>query len=295
MSQWFEALLRWTHVLVGVLWLGQFHAFALLGAHPAAFGGAGSTPRLVAAARPRAASWLRWGAAYTWASGLLLTACVYYATLDNLVRREVRFAFRYGLTTEFTLATNEPVVSHDAGVAISLALLVLGFLAYEVVWKALGRSERAAAAVSLALLALALFFLGRVLTGRALFLHAGALLGTIMAANVWVRIGPALGRMQKAASGPAPGRDAAAEAQAALRSRHNAYLSAPVLFAMISNHYPALYDREDGWAILVGVVLAGWGMAWWLYDRPGRAATGSEGSPGPLGAPGSARPAGGKV
>lgn len=290
MSPWLDALLRWTHVLAGVLWLGQLQLMTALGVRV----GSASATKALAEAGPRAASWLRWAAAYTWASGLLLTASIYYATLDNLVRREVRFAFKYGLTTEFTLATNEPVVSQEAGVAISLALLALGLLAYEAVWKLLGRSERAAAGVSLALLALALSFLGRVFTGRALFLHAGALLGTIMAANVWLRIAPALRRMREAPPAPAPGRDAAA-AQLALRSKHNAYLSAPVLFAMLSNHYPAIYDRDDGWAILVGVVVAGWAMAWWLYDRRGRAAPRSEGAPGSVTPPGAARPADGNV
>lgn len=267
MSPWLDALLRWMHVLAGVLWLGQlwFASFveARAGAHVTGPGAAES--------RARAVHWLRWGAAYTWVSGLLLMGVVYYSTLDNLVRREVRFAFKYGLTTEFMLATNEPVVTHGTGVWISLASLAAAVVVYEAVWKIVRRHERTGAALSLALLGAGLFALGRVFTGRAVFLHAGAILATIMAANVWGRIWPSQRRALRAGDALASGADASS-AVARQRTRHNAYLSVPVLFAMISNHYPTLYDREDGWAILLGVVLAAWVAVWALQERSGRAA-----------------------
>ena len=72
------------------------------------------------------------------------------------------------------------------------------------------------------------------------------------------------------------------------RARHNAYLSVPVLFAMVSNHYPAITDREGGWAIVLGVVLAGWAITWWLQERPARAAQASSSAGMPADA---ARPA----
>ena len=279
MSPWFEALLRWTHVVAGLLWVGQAYFLTFVEAQVARAGNVDASRTLPGETRLRALNWARWGAVYTWISGLLLVGAVYYSTLDQLVRREIRFTFKYGLTTEFTLATNEPVVSQATGVLISLALIGAAFLVYEALWKLLRRFERVAAAASLAVFAVALFLLGRVFTGRAVFIHAGAILGTIMAMNVWTRIWPAQKKAVQVARGLAPTLETSVSALAAQRSKHNAYLSVPVLFAMISNHYPAIYDQRHGWAIMVAVVLVGWAIAWWLYGRSSRAAPARYGAP----------------
>jgi uncharacterized membrane protein len=114
----------------------------------------------------RALALLRLGATSTWITGVLLTVLVYY-TLDQLVRREVRLETRYGLTVDFTLATNEPVIGHVAGMMISLAVIASSFLAYKAVWKALGTRAWIAAAGCYVLFVLTLYLLSRVFTGRA--------------------------------------------------------------------------------------------------------------------------------
>jgi uncharacterized membrane protein len=97
-----------------------------------------------------------------------------------------------------------------------------------------------------------------VLSGRAAFIHVGAMFGTIMTANVWFRILPAQRKMIAAAAAGAKF-DPALGAQAKLRSKHNTFMAVPVVFLMISNHFPvATYGNKYGWEILTALVLIGW-------------------------------------
>jgi uncharacterized membrane protein len=100
-----------------------------------------------------------------------------------------------------------------------------------------------------------------VFSGRAAYIHVGAMFGTIMALNVWERILPAQRRMIAAAAAGATF-DASLGAQAKLRSRHNTFLAVPVVFIMLSNHFPvATYGNTYSWEVLVGLVVAGWAAA----------------------------------
>src|SRR5467141_1031612 len=95
-----------------------------------------------------------------------------------------------------------------------------------------------------------------VFSGRAAYIHVGAIFGTIMTLNVWMRILPAQRRMVAAA---AENFDASLGAQAKLRSKHNTFLAVPVVFLMLSNHYPvATYGNRYGWEIMMALVVAGW-------------------------------------
>jgi len=96
---------------------------------------------------------------------------------------------------------------------------------------------------------------------RAGYLHVGAVLGTIMAANVWMRILPGQRRFLAAlAEGREP--DKRLTDRAKFRSKHNTYLVIPVVMMMISNHYPvALYGRADNWIVLSVLTLVGWAVA----------------------------------
>jgi uncharacterized membrane protein len=103
-----------------------------------------------------------------------------------------------------------------------------------------------------ALLVALVLALSRLLDGRAVFIQVGMMLGTIMMSNVWMRIWPAQRKVIQAAAGLTPAPDAGLVAQAALRSKHNTYLSAALIFTMVSNHYPALYGSAQAWIILCG-------------------------------------------
>lgn len=260
--EWLNLVVRWIHVFAGILWIGQTYFFTWLDGRFAAEEEAGATaksppqvwmvhsggfyvvekqkgPELL----PRTLHWFRWEAALTWVSGMVLLVIVYYMG---------------GALVDTSVAD----LSVGAGAGIGLGLMVVGWFAYDLLWQSpLGRAEGVAAAVCFLLLVGVTYGLTRVLSGRAAYIHVGALLGTLMAANVWLRILPAQRRMLAAArAGKEP--DASQGAQAKLRSKHNTYMVVPVVFIMVSNHFPAAtYGHKYNWVILAVLVLAGWAAA----------------------------------
>ena len=105
------------------------------------------------------------------------------------------------------------------------------------------------------------------MSGRAMYIHVGGLLGTIMAANVWMRIWPAQRKIIAGVKGTAPAPDASVVALAGLRSKHNTYMSMPLMFMMVSNHFPTLYGSDLNWVILMVLVAVGWGVTKLLYQK----------------------------
>jgi len=100
-----------------------------------------------------------------------------------------------------------------------------------------------------------------VFSGRAAYIHLGAIFGTIMTTNVWLRILPAQRRMIAAAASGTQF-DTSLGAQAKLRSKHNTFIAVPVVFLMLSNHYPvASYGNHYAWPVLMVLVVLGWGAA----------------------------------
>jgi uncharacterized membrane protein len=153
-----------------------------------------------------------------------------------------------------------------AGVGISLALILVVFFVYDALWKAMATKEQTGVAVSFVLLAVLVWALSRIFAGRAVYIHVGMLFGTIMAMNVWMRIWPAQRKIIAAIKGgTAP--DPALASMAGLRSKHNTYMSVPLILTMVSNHYSTVYGSEGGWVILILLVAAGWGLAKWLYTK----------------------------
>jgi uncharacterized membrane protein len=238
-------VLRWLHIAAGVLWVACLIAFSVVSARDVK--NRARQRKVPPEPMRRAPPLMRWGAASTWLTGMVLTVLRYYA-LDQLVRHEVRLETRYGLTVDFTRATDEPVIGRAAGVVISLAVIALSAVACEAVWRALRTRARTAAATSYLLFVVTLYVLSRFFTGRAVFMHAGALLGTAMAMNVWMGGGLARSDIVR-------------------RSRHNAYMAVPAVLAMIATHDAAIYDREDAWAVMAIVVAVSWAATAWLYGR----------------------------
>ncbi|MGI9105137.1 MAG: urate hydroxylase PuuD [Pyrinomonadaceae bacterium] len=256
LSEWLNLFARWFHVFAGILWIGTTYYFTWLDARLSEAEratAAGDKPQVwmvhsggfyVVEKQKQPGTeelhWFRWEAALTWLSGMVLLVVVYYLG-GALVDPDVRD------------------ISIPAAVAFSLGLLVIGWIVYDLlIMSPLSKNEIAFAAVAYALLVGVAYLLTQVLSGRAAYIHMGALLGTLMTANVWMRILPAQRRMIAATrAGQTP--DAALAAQAKLRSKQNTYMVVPTVFTMISSHFPtATYGSRYNWLILSILILVGW-------------------------------------
>jgi uncharacterized membrane protein len=248
-----EVLFRWIHVLAGVVWIGHLYFFNFVNAP---FQGKldGPTKKVVnPELLPRALWWFRWGAAWTWATGVLLLLLVYYHG-------------RYALeaTADFT-----------AGSWAMLAVTFLAPFAYDALYKSpLAGNVRAAFVVAYALVALAVFLYSGVagFSYRGVLIHTGAMFGTIMAWNVWYRIWPAQQKIIRAIKeGNAP--DADLVKLAGLRSRHNTYMSVPLLYTMVAQHTTFFAGGNWGigegtWPVVfLAIIGLGWHVVFQLYKR----------------------------
>ena len=246
MNEWLNVIFRWTHLAAGVMWIGHLWFFNFVNSQLAKTYDPDSRKKVLPELMPRALYWFRWGAAYTWVTGILLLFLVYWFG-GVMVNPEQRMG------------------PHAAG-GIGLLLIIVAFFVYDVLWKSL-KNETAGAVISFVLTAVFAYVLTRFMSGRAMYIHTGGLFGTIMAANVWMRIGPGQRKIIAGVKGTAPAPDASVVATAGLRSKHNTYMSVPLMFAMVSNHFPTLYGSDLNWVILMVLVAVGWGVTKLLYQK----------------------------
>jgi uncharacterized membrane protein len=192
---------------------------------------------------PELVHWFRWEALLTWLSGFLLLGMIYYSS-SGLIDSDV---------------ANIP---QWAGVLIGLGFIAAGWHIYDLALRSpLGQSENGFAIFSLVVTALMAWGLLHLLSGRAAYIHVGAVYATVMTANVWFRILPAQKKLIAAAAAGKPF-DSKLSAQAKLRSKHNTFMAVPVVFLMISNHFPVgTYGNRYGWEIMVILIVLGWGAA----------------------------------
>src|SRR5258705_14010230 len=152
-------------------------------------------------------------------------------------------------------------ITPRAAVAVGIGVLIASWIVYDLLWiSPLSRgSGRAAMVMSWIMLFAVAYGLTQVLGGRAAFIHTGAMVGTIMVANVWMRIVPAQRDLIAAAeAGRTP--DETLSRRAKQRSTHNSYVTFPVIFTMLSNHYPATYGHPLNWLILWLLIAVGVGV-----------------------------------
>jgi len=260
LSEWLNLVFRWIHVFAGIMWVGTTYYFTWLDARlteeEKAVANTDVTAqvwmvhsggfyvverRKVPDLASRTLHWFKWEAGTTWLSGFALLVVVYYIGGGALVDVDVRD------------------ISVAAAVGIGIGVIVAAWVIYDLLMLSpLGRNEVAFAVVAYLLICGLSFGLTRVFSARAAYIHVGAAFGTIMAANVWQRILPAQRKMIAALKeGRKP--DERLSAQAKLRSKQNTFLAVPVVFIMISNHFPGVtYGESYNWIILSALVLVGW-------------------------------------
>jgi len=252
---------RWVHVIAGIMWIGNSLLFNWLdrnlrpsarGApelygdiwllHSGAFYFVEKTS-LAGQPMPRPLHWFKWQAYTTWLSGAALLLVVYYLGGRALLTDPSKVPLAPGVV-----------------MTVGLGSIVVGWLVYDMVWTFVGRrSTTAAAALSLAALVAMVISLTSILSGRAAFLHVGALLATIMAANVAMTIVPSQ-RQLVASVGQGRGVDESISARAKRVSIHNNYFTFPVIALMVSSHFPAVYGHRWNWLLLLVIVASGAGV-----------------------------------
>ncbi len=268
LGEWLNVGFRWLHVVAGAAWIGTSFYFnflnnALRPPEPArdrvggelwAVHGGGfyhvEKFTVAPAELPAKLHWFKWEAYFTWISGFSLLFVVYYLGSPGvLVDPQVADIGRWTAT------------------AIGLGFLLAGWWVYDALCKS-PLIDRAVtfSVVTFGLVAASAFGLSQVLSGRAAYIHVGAMLGTLMAANVFAVIIPSQ-REMVAAMGEGREPDGALGKQAGRRSLHNNYMTLPVLFIMVSNHFPSTFGAEFDWAILTAIVLAGAGIRHWFNLR----------------------------
>jgi uncharacterized membrane protein len=244
-SIWMNLVFRWIHVVAGIAWVGHLYFFNFVNAHFVKTLTADNRKLVVPELLPRALYWFRWGAAWTWITGILLLGIVYYMG-------GVLFEGGAG--------------NMGLGWLMLLLLIVFPYL-YDVAIK-VTRGSTVGVMISLLLLA-ALYAICDLVAnfgGRALYIFTGSALGTAMAMNVWMRIWPAQRKIiASIKAGSAP--DADLVAMAGMRSRHNTFMSVPLVFFMISNHFPNLYGDNLHWAWAAAVLGIGFLAVHLLYGK----------------------------
>jgi uncharacterized membrane protein len=257
LNEWLSLAIRWLHVIAGIVWIGESFYFMWLDASlkrdesmPEGVKGeswsvhGGGFYRVIKfqvapESMPKGLHWFKWEAYTTWISGVFLLAVVYWLQAEA-----------------FMIDSGGPLGAGGA-VGVGIGTLVLGWIVYDLLCKSpLGKAPWALGVVLLLYVGAVAHGLTQVLSPRAAFIHVGAMVGTWMAGNVAMVIIPNQKKIVASLlKGEAP--DPRFGPIGKLRSTHNNYLTLPVIFVMISSHYPSTYGHPWNWAILLGLFAVG--------------------------------------
>ena len=269
-NEWLSFLARWLHVIAGIVWIGTSFYFVALDNHLRddeaweVHGGGFYRIQKFTPAPPRLPDvlhWFKWEAYTTWLSGFALFVFLYYFNAST-----------------YLVQAGDPLGTGWA-ITVSIALLGVAWVVYDGLCRTV-RNDLWVAAALLGLTTLAAWGCSELFAPRAAYLQVGAMLGTIMVANVFFVIIPAHRELIRAKEAyrepdPAPG------LEAKRRSVRNNYLTLPVVFAMLSNHFPTAYGHSYGWLVLVALMVIGAWIrlffnlhhagrnAWWILVTAG--------------------------
>ena len=257
-SEWLNLLFRWAHITIGIGWIGASFYFVWLdlalrarkkmnqgvaGTVWMVHGGGCYHVEKYAVAPdelPEDLHWFKWEAYLTWVTGIALLILQYYLNAKSYL-------------------IDPQVLSLEPWQAISISVvsIIAGWAIYDLLCRSpLGRNEAALAIVLFVVIVGWAAFFSQVFSARGALIHTGALIGTIMAANVFMIIIP---RQKKATNSLMQGEtpDPSHGAIAKQRSVHNNYLTLPVLLMMVTSHYPAFVSHPLKWALVGLIVIAG--------------------------------------
>ena len=256
--EWLNLLLRWAHLIVGIAWIGSSFYFvwldmrlndpprdpendAVTGDLWAVHGGGfyhAQKYKVVPGELPEPLYWFKWEAYTTWLTGFALLVLIYYVNADVYL-------------VDKTVAD----ITAGMAIAVSIGFIVVAWVVYDLLCRT-GLSDSWIGLVGFLFLIAAVYFVSDLFSGRGTYIQIGSMLGTIMAANVFMVIIPGQRELVQAklrggVPDPLPG------VRGKQRSVHNNYITLPVLFVMLSPHYPMTYGHEHGWLLLIAIVVAG--------------------------------------
>lgn len=268
--QWLNLSVRWIHLIAGIMWIGASFYFIFLennlnrteglrdelaGNLWAIHGGGfyyvekySVAPKVV----PKHLHWFKYEAYFTWLSGFSLLFIVYYSDAKA-----------------FMIDPSVAALTPGVAIGIGIGSMLLGWWIYDLMSKSkLVLRQDLFALVGILVLGVLTYVLTHLLSGRAAYIHVGALLGTIMVGNVFFTIIPSQKALVRAAKTGQP-LDASLGKKAGQRSLHNNYITLPVVFLMLSNHFPSTFGHSGNWLILMVITVASMGIKhyWNLLDR----------------------------
>ncbi len=256
-TEWMNLIVRWMHVVFGIAWIGASFYFVFLenslnrtkdlkegiAGNLWAIHGGGfyylEKYKIAPAEIPNDLHWFKYEAYFTWLSGFTLMIIVYY--LDAHI---------------YLIDPQVMALNSSQAISIGIGSMIFSWLVYDTLCKSrLSKNQTLLSVLLLLFIAGMAWLLTHVFSSRAAYIHVGALLGTLMAGNVFRVIIPAQKAMVKAAKeGKAV--DPSYGKKALLRSLHNNYFTLPVIFIMISNHFPGTYGSTFNWIVLMGLIIA---------------------------------------
>ncbi len=265
--EWINLIIRWMHITFGIAWIGASFYFVFLenalnrtnnvrdelaGNLWAVHGGGFyylEKYKLAPKKIPKDLHWFKYEAYFTWLTGFSLLIVVYYFNAKS-----------------YLIDTTVLDINTTTAISISVGSLVIGWIIYDQMCKRLIRNKLIFTIAMTVFLIFFAWFYAQVFSGRAAYIHFGALLGTLMAANVFYIIIPGQKRMVVAAQkGLAPNPEDGKEAF--IRSYSNNYFTLPVLFIMISSHFPSTFSNKYQWIVLIAITLGSAGIKHYLNAR----------------------------
>jgi len=253
LNELFDLLLRWFHVIAGIMWIGNSLLFNWLDRNLVKKEGIDGEIWLLHSGgfyqiekkmlrphqMPATLHWFMWQNFSTWASGILLLVVVYYLG-----------------GSAWLVEPGSGHASYSTAVCAAVASLLGGWVFYDLLWRSpLAARPLAAGAIGIAALFAIAWGLTQIMSARAAYIHVGVLLGTLMTGNVWLIIIPSQ-RDLVAATRAGREQDRSLSLRAKQRSIHNNYMTFPLIFIMVSNHFPSAYGHRLNWIILA-VLMAG--------------------------------------